>query len=177
VRPGEGGAALLVVIAATAGLTVMTSMLLLSGRVAYEIAGMRADSMQAAALAEGTIRQAIAALEAAALSPPAAGTPLRVLNGVAPGGLLLPVARFPRPPGPARWPAITEDPEIRPPGGGLGAEVILEVVVGPRGEVRSRFPGGEGTLMRASARAWFRGAVAERAATLLAVGGAVRRLD
>ena len=173
----ERGAALLVVIAATVGLAVMTSMLLLSGRVAYEIAGMRADSMQAEALVEGAIRQAIRALADGAMPLPVAGAPFRVLNGVAAGGLLLPVARFPSPPGSRRWPAITEDPQVRPPGGGLGAEVTLEVVVGPRGEVRARIPGGEGTLLRASARAWFHGAVAERAATLLAVGGAVRRLD
>lgn len=178
----ERGSVLLLVLVATSGLAVMTSMLLLSGRIAYEIAGLRADTLQAEAMVEGTVRQAIAGLEDGTIALPAAGSPLRVVNGVVPGGDLLPVARFPAPPATSRWagrwPSLTEDPWIRPPGGGHGAEIELAVVTGPRGEVRARVIGGQGVLIRATARAWFRGAIAERTATLHRLpDGSVRRLD
>ena len=178
----ERGAVLLLVVVATSGLAVMTTMLLLSARVAYELAGVRVDTYQARALAEGTVRQVVAGLENGTVQLPAAGAPLQVLNGVAFGGGPLPVARFPAPPasavGARRWPVVTDAPGIRVPGGGYGVEAELSVVVGPRGEVRARTLGGEGVLLRARVRAWVRGAVAERWATLHRLpDGAVRRLD
>jgi hypothetical protein len=178
----QRGSVLLLVLVATSGLATMTAMLLLSGRVAYELAGLRADTRQAEAMAEGSIRQVVAGLESGTVSPPVAGAPLVVVNGVVQGGDPLPVARFPSPPPGAawapRWPTVTEGPLIRPPGGGFGAELQLAVVVGPRGEARARATGGQGVLFRASARAWFRGAVAERTATLHRLpDGSIRRLD
>jgi hypothetical protein len=174
---GARGSALLLVIVATAGVGMMAVMLLLSGKMAYEISGLRADGLQAEALAEGTVRQVEAGLRSGAVPMPTAGRALRVTNGRAAGGQFLPVARFPRPPGPGHWPPVIDSPDDPPPGGGLGAEAEIVVVTGPRGEVRARTPGAEGRLVRVTVRAWFRRARAERVSSLLWVDGAVVRLD
>ncbi len=169
----------MVVIGATAALSVVASLLLLSSLAAYEATGYRADRAQAEVLAQAALRQTGRALRLGLLPLPRRGSPVRIRNGfIEPGGAQVPVATFPVPaPG---WPPTTG----RPPDPdtsilGVGALVTLQVVVGPRGDLRERTTeAGSGRLIEATVISWYRRSlVARRGRFALLPDGSVQRLD
>lgn len=139
---------------ATAGVSVLTAMLLLTALTAYEVAGVRHERAQARALAAGTLLQLQHAMATGALPLPAPGTEVEVRNGAVAGGPPVDVATFPAPPVDARWPARSQAAEFAP-GGGHGAAVVLRRLVGPDG---TPVPGtAAGTwLLHVEVTAWFR---------------------
>lgn len=175
----ERGAALLVVIGATAALAVPVCLLLFAAGVAYEVQGYRAERAQAEQLAGAVLLQAADALEAGEIPAPTATRAVRVRNGVLEGAARpVDVARFPRPPA-AAWPALADAPPTTdPPLFGVGAEVELAAVTGPRGDVRGRSLTPDGSvLVDVQVRAWFRRAVVIRSARGLLQDGRLLFLD
>ena len=175
----DSGSALLVVIGATAALSVVASLLLLSSLAAYEATGYRADRAQAELLAQAALGQTGRALRLGVLPLPRRAHPVSMRNGfIEPGGTQVPVATFPTAaPG---WPATT----ARPPGPdasilGVGALVTLQVVVGPRGDLRERTTeAGSGRLIEATVISWYRRSrVTLRGRFVLLPDGSVQRLD
>jgi len=161
-RVEDGGSALLVVIGATSALAVVVSLMLLAASTAYEAAVYRADREQARLLAEASIGQLIEVLEASAIQPPAPGRVLRIRNGrIAHTGRSVPVADFPVPS--RDWPGVTDQPPGPASTGiGVGAEITVSLVVGPRGDVRGFDTGPDaGTLLAIRVSAWFRHARVE----------------
>lgn len=179
-RPDDrSGAALLVVIGATAALAVPVTLLLFAAGTAYDVQGYRRERQQAEQLVRAVVLQAAAALEAGSVPSPAPGRTVTVRNGVLEGaGRTVDVARFPRPPA-ADWPPLTDAPPLgEPPVFGVGAEVTLSSVIGPRGEARGRSLTADGSrLIDLRVRAWYRRAVATRRVRALLEGGRLLLLD
>lgn len=178
--PASRGAALLIVVGATAALAVPVTLLLYAAGVAYEVQGYRAERAQALQLARAVLLQAAAALENGELPLPDPGRPVLVRNGVHEGpGRPVSVARFPRPPGAGGWPPRTDAPPVGdPPAFGHGAEVEIVAVTGPRGDARGRALTPDGSrLVDLRVRAWFRRALVENTARGLMDDGRLLLLD
>lgn len=144
------GSALLLVIGATAGLSVLASMLLLASLTAYETAAIRHERAQAQALAEGVLLQLRNAL--------AAGEPV-------------PAPAFPEAPPGAGWPERSDAPEAGA-AGGFGVALEVWPRVDPDGNA---VPGAEPDtwLLQARVTAWFRRGVVQLERTLVARAGEV----
>lgn len=153
------GSALLPVMGATAGVSVMTSMLLLASLTAYEVAGVRNERAQAQALAAGTLLQLRQAVASGEIPVPEPGVEVHVRNGLLADGSAVPVADFPAPPGEARWPALSAAAAFAPDGG-FGASAMLRRLAGPDGEpVPGASPGTWLLAVRVSA--WYRRGLVE----------------
>lgn len=173
------GAALLVVIGTTSALAVVVSLLLVASLAAYEANSYRADRDQAYLLGEAVLDQTERALHEATVPLPRRARAVQILNGrLVPGGATVPVGVFPAPD--SAWPPTSERPA---PGGamtlGVGASVRLEVVLGPRGDLRgASLVAGSGRLIDASVAVWFRRAhVTIHARFVVLPDGGVERLD
>jgi hypothetical protein len=150
-RADPRGAALLLVIGATAALGTLAALLLSLALLAYEGAALRADGTQARLLASAGLLEVERELQLGRLAVPATGV---VWQGT------LPVA----PPGVEVLPAADRPPLLGAPGSGCGFEVSLSKVLGPTGEPQSTTIEGvveAATLIDARAKGWCgRGATA-----------------
>jgi hypothetical protein len=117
------GAALLLVIGATAALGAIAALLLSLSLLAYEGAALRADGTQAHLLASAGLLAVEWELQRGRLMVPAAGI---VWQGTLPAA----------PPGFEALPAASQPSLLGEPGSGCGYEVSLSRVLGPAGEPR-----------------------------------------
>lgn len=169
---------LLLVLGASAALSLFAVLLLSVALGAHESSVYRQQRAQARELAEAALRQLHGALEAGIVAPPPPGVVLKVLNGVSSAGVPVPLARFPVPAG-RPWPELTSQP---PAAGsallGFGASLEVRAVIGPLGDLRGlRIPAAGGRLYEARGHAWFGRSQARARARFLVQDGAVRRLN
>ena len=173
----DRGAALLLVTGATAVLATLTGLMLAAALASYEARSYRADLVQARALADAVVLQAVVTLADGDLPWPTPSRPVRVRNGVLEASRsTVPVAVFPKPPW-ADWPPTV--PSASVPGGpllGLGAAATLSRVIGPGGDLRTI--GDPATyLVDVDVVVWFRRARVEHRARLWIAVGAAGRID
>lgn len=176
--PGQEGAALLVVLGAMAALAVPTAALLTAAHLTYAIETYLTEVEQARLLTLAVRRQVEAAVLRGDLPEPTSRTPVEIRNGrYLPDGRSVQAALIPRPSG-TDWPRTTELPASP---NGVGAEVTLVCVLGPRGDHRGtrgtvRGPG-EGMLVDVEIRVWFRRAVHQERWRYLRTPETFQRLD
>ena len=165
-RPIEAhsrGAALLLVIGATAALGTLATLLLSFSLLAYESAALRVDGTQARLLAQAGILEVGMALEDGRLPVPAVELVWQGRVPPAPPGFdSLPVAGEPQLPG--------------VPGGGCGFRVFLMRVLRPTGEPQVVIVDGAlepAALVDARAEGWCGRGAAEVEARFAVVGGKI----
>ncbi len=176
-RFADGGAALLLVIGATSVLAMLSGLMLVAALASYEARSYRADLVQARALADAVVLQAMVALGDGSLPWPTPSRPVSVRNGVLEASRsAVPVAVFPTPPW-TDWPPAVHSASL--PGAsvlGLGATATLSRVVGPGGDLRT-VGDPAAHLVELDVVAWFRRARVEHRARLWIAVGAAGRID